>query len=1113
MKLRTRILLGGLLGVCIAGPDRGVRAQLGVNGAGPIPTTVFASGAPASPPFTLPPEPAVPAGCIKPSLAQCADGAWYRSDVCLKDAAKAGPMKAYCTWQLQRAWNTAPSQAHKGFNPGSAPTEVYPILAPGKPVDRSKSLPTSTNLPASYRSKAATRSGYTKAGTPTPAVPANPPAASFVTPSAAKGSASGAFGTYSSLSASKVVTGAAVLERDFGAAMRAGNTLTAQQQSAFGTAMLVNPSYVTPGAKVTSCEDYAWKRWGDYSKFSFAAKQMGRKGRQIYNLAMDPQSPLYINKTLNQLTYGSGPTTAIPKQIPDALKKNQPAPFWPANAFITIKPDWLSKPSAITKNNKALITPAEIAQVNALIDAQWRPAAGSGVARRPRKAVATDPSPLGLFRDLKQNLDQRYGNPTDDELRDARKRSSAYQDLYSLRSTIEAEYHCASANDPCFVCNPRPGQGLSNSIPAVFQKIRDRVSGAPVINPADVVSIYNAQDVTSLWSGHSTASRYQGLANLSLIGDAMAGLEVPANVAGAAMGGAKQKGAPTTFSQVAGGTVPKAPTGGAGGGALGAGSSQCMLDLTSKRGPLGDALTKTERQLTSLLQNELRFNQRGCLSNPGSGIANLCDWNYDDFAAVVPTLLDGNVEADHRQCTFEIARGNRANPMPTVGSNSAIFENILRNVGMQPLIFPCTQRRDFTVNAVEVSKFVDLNDGEGLYCENGLQNLVIAGQQAAVASQLEGLPWVPGERKLADSEVDELSLGDKDYLAAYYSYDTSWELKGAKKAGGTEMDTCKFEGAARQVAKAGIDFFGTRMELIKLSGSGTAKAGGGTVSMAFSYVDIDGLNTSMVSPPNLNKSNVPVGPGVPFVRPLVTPPIVLGSASYGWWFAIGPVPLHIEFGAAAEAGIEYRFGSSAGDNCSNMNGASGFEVSSRVVPYAKASAYADASVDVLVASAGVRLELDLLNLELPIGVSIRNKSDTVGGWQIENGGTIGIDMLDGRLSAYAEVGVSPLEVSYEATVLSWNGFHTEVPIFGLSKTLSQNAMRIALAGQVTPANTTCSNACSNIKCLTCGSNAGLCAGCTDARPAAVGGYYCRFPQSAINQLSAQGNSACQKYLK
>lgn len=1014
---------------------------------------LYSDGAQASPAYNLPAAPALPAGCAAPTREQCADSTWYASDACAKDPAKAQAMKDYCTWVFQKAWSDTQADAHPTLFPGSAPNSANPVMAPGTRVDHGKSVPAvKMNRPTDKR-----RYGGT--------VPkgARNPAAPLKTLDWTPSRVTQGGGSYAAAQAAAILPqlGPVAQKLQPLRVRPATDAALRQAAAALGAALDQKPPYVSPGPSVSSCEEYAHKRWGEWSDFAVAAKKLGINYRQIYKLAMDPTSKYFINKEILRQT---GSAEWIPYQ--SFLGRNYPnwlysdpnyasqfmpgwniggrngvtQPYWwvrgqingssqdadalPPNAFVVQSPMWLDDPKAITANGKALITAQEIQQVKAAVAARRVVATGT-----VKPVIAkNDRSPLGVHREMKMLFDSKYGNPLDDELADADKRTGTYQDLLAKANDIRAELVCLSAADPCFRCHPAPNP--TASLPAGLGQLHDRITGAPVINPGTA---------SALWQTGSLASRMHSLANLSQMGGVLNELY---KGAAAAAPGAKQK-APPVLGQVRGAAPAPANT--------------CEADLAAKRAPVEDAYYGVTQQLTRMLANELKYGDRGCLANPGADAGNLCDWSYAKFAALTTTMFDDKVEADFQMCQSTVAAAMAPlNPKPPGNS----FAAILKNPPNQSLVFPCTQRRDFTGSAPDVNWFIKIHDTyEGRWCEAARQNESIKQQQAAILGDLKGIKWKPGE--ISDKTADLNVLGDRDSLGAYFDYSADWSMKRfGQPVGGDEMKSCQFQGDGGANVKTGIYFFGDDLELFSLTSHGTANDAP-KVSMNARYFDIDSLSHKTLK----DFKDRPVPAGTEYKVPLVQPPISLGGIEYGFWVQIGPVPLHIVFGAAATAGLDYNFSGAGGNNCADLKKPSGFKIRSEVEPWVKADAYADASVDVLIASAGVRLDLTLLRLGIPIGINVKSVGSN---YEFKNGGRISIDMLAGRLSAYAKVGIGPLSASFDVTIFGWDGFHTDIPLFGMDKTLSDGVVRVAMAKSVDPGSVKCSCApgfcCSNLTC-------------------------------------------------
>ena len=1010
------------------------------------------------PKYNLPPQPALPAGCAAPTKDQCGDSNWYKADACASDAAKAKAMQDYCVWVLQKAWVDTQSTQHQTLFPTSPPSTPNPVLTPGRLDQYGKSVN------AVKMTRPGDKRRYPTGGRGT-TTPANGPATLSWTPTTMRAGG----GSYAGLHTQSVVPQLAAVHRRLEPFRQTGATDVALRGNlpALLTQLQQKPSFViTPGPGVSSCEEYAYKRWGEWSDFSNAAKKLGTNYRQVFKQATDPSSPFFINKKILTQT---GTTTRIPVQIyqqrqhpywfgtyqptgTDSIGQNVSDSYvydwvsddekWlPANPFVTHKPYWLIDPKATTQNNKALLTDAQRAQINQLIDAQWLPQYGS-----PRRVQAKNPTtPLAVHVEMKRLFDTKYSDPLDDEMADADKRTGAYQDLLGKADSLRISLACAQASDPCFRCSSPPS-APSAGLPGSIQKLKDKLTGAPVINPGDIAGI--------LQSG-SPAARASALRAMSKIGNGYA--DIYGGSRGQTLGGVKQK--PNVLADVDKRQPPinSDPV------------AQCKAKLEAQRPAIEDAYYAVTQQLTKLLVNELQFGDRGCLANPGSDIGNLCDWSYAKFAAFATTLFDDEVESDFQQCRSEINTASAAlNPKPT----GNLFTQILKDPRNQALAFPCTQRRDFTGNAPDANWFFRLSGNYiGRYCEAARVDISIADQQNAIVDQLSGIRFKEGE--LYDTTADDNTLGDKDSLGAYFNYDANWSMK---KTGVYKdqdpMKACRYDSAGGTNIKTGIYFFGDDIELFNLNSQGQSapKPGGPntpTVTMNARYLDIDTFKTKEIA--SVQDKSVPAGQD--YSVPLVDPPYNLGGIEYGFWIQVGPVPLHIKFGATATAGIDYHFAAQTGDNCNVpwQNAAptkpSGFKIVSEVDPWVRADAYADASVDIVIAAAGVRLDLELLKLGLPIGVNV--KSDNMN-FDFKNGMSVTIDMLSGKLSAYAEVGVGPLSAEYDVTIFSWDGFHTDIPLWGLNKQLGENVVRVALASYIDPGQVKCAcdaqKCCSNLSC-------------------------------------------------
>ena len=831
-------------------------------------------------------------------------------------------------------------------------------------------------------------------------------------------------------------------------------------------AVLANPPFVSSGAAVNSCEEYAYKRWGDWSKFDFAAERLEANYRAVYQLAMDPASMAFINKPLRQ----SGTAVATPKQIASFTAARQ----IPMNAFYANEPSWIDRMTNITATQRQQI---------------WN--AYARATRDNRLIVpASDGTPLGAHKTAKNALDTRWGNPLDDELEDIAKRKGMYLDLLGQRTELLYILRCADPRDPCFVCTTPP-QAPKATLPGGINKILERITGAPVINPWEAT--------VQLHTG-TPASHFESLLGLSSAADSIIQLQNAvgfgrSRVAPSAVpGGLKQKAAP----------LAQLTTSGPRPGVVQLTGNPCLDELLAKRPAAEAAIDPVEKDLTRLLANELSHGDRGCLKDPGANQTNICDWSYADFAGFTKSLFSRDVESDYAECSTKIANIARAESPVLVGSN--LFSAVAARPQNQRSIFPCVKRADFSGNAHNLKKLLELQDHTtfGRQCEAKRQTRAVQDLQAAYAPYFSDLRWEPLTGKVSDYRNDSATMGKKSSLGAYFGYEGGWEIQRKAYPPGPHdpLKGCGFNGKARSLVRAGLYFFGSDLELFRSDGTVTAESSPGRVKYNGYWRDILANKTQTIG--NADKAltgNQPYAAAAPFVS--------LGGEEFSFYTTIGPFNVRVTIGFGAHAGVLFTGNARSGNNCADLSKPSNFLLKTQTVPWASASAFADAGLDYGVASAGVRLDLTLLSLVVPMGVDIAN---TTTSWDFKNGGQVNIGMLSGKLTGYVEAGLGPASVSVSAVIFEWDGYRSRLPAWGLDRSAPNEAMRVMLAEKVPAsiASCKCDNAakvcCSNFDLsttTTCPSGA-----CPPAEARNIEGkpYLCRFTQADASRIACAGPS-------
>ncbi|MCA9611866.1 MAG: hypothetical protein KC586_03805 [Myxococcales bacterium] len=188
--------------------------------------------------------------------------------------------------------------------------------------------------------------------------------------------------------------------------------------------------------------------------------------------------------------------------------------------------------------------------------------------------------------------------------------------------------------------------------------------------------------------------------------------------------------------------------------------------------------------------------------------------------------------------------------------------------------------------------------------------------------------------------------------------------------------------------------------------------------------------------------------GQPIFDPVSVPDQGLGGAQYEWSavvegshgidqtlatarFVIVFVPVSISAGIAAEigfrAGLEVEAqGFGVPNECPRLR------VGGELTPFAGASGFVEAGIDIGIAAAGIRGELTILEAELPFrpGFAITSDAAIEGDYEnlaasltveVEVDAKLRLRTLDGTISAFAEAGICPFCVRAEVDIIDWRG--------------------------------------------------------------------------------------------
>jgi len=991
-----------MLGVAVAG-TAGAAAPLGHDQLAPVKPGPQCNGWTQA----LPPLPAACGGAA-PTVAQCSDPNWLKTP-CGSDVKAV--QQGYC----QKAY------VDDFCKDKSTEELVYPVANPKssalKPINNGA---TSLFIPPG-QTMGGRQIPYTPSNHPNPKPPPNlgagPPPVSQGGGAMPVRVINNGMGTFTSTNmgqwvAKYTATRQNVSDLHFGLMRNvAPGTLAKSSEALFATLgpdIWVGDGTDTPANRqVNSCGEFVYQRWYDYTHYKNMAKALGRDYRGIYALAMDPKSPVNLEKqVLKQFAIGT-----LPETWPTKYSYHDPTTDVPRNIFFT-QPSFNQKVDGAKKQ-------AILARI-----AKWNdykvPNHDSYITLQSPKALPR----FEVHRRLRNQIEQRY-HLSDDGFDERAARQSRYRELLISRDGMMHDLMCAMAPKAC--CEPAP-----IATPGKLNALLDKIRGAAVINPDPTQFGQNGVDVGDV----SPYSSFNSAAQLRL-GTAAFGAKGIKSLDAAGIAGGKQKGTPfgnkppLTFSR-----GPSAITTSTG--------QTCEQAWSAKLPSLQAAMNAIVDQLTDLVVKEFDIPD-GCLEDPGNDLGNSCDWSYEKFAHLTMSYFDDEVEEDFQRCN-DLTRG--------------AFVNVRDQNRQEPFIYPCEVRHDFGADQLDVQYFLDATQEREIRraCDVTRAQQAVDAYLKQYANIVKRIP-IRGDH-IGESSGDTWTLGDTGSFGAYMKYALGWEVSGGNGNPKTSDGAwCRLVGNGNMSAAAGFYFFGSDAKVLDAASNSQTTEDAVYYGAHFRLMDLETLKVSDLFPPVPDHTKIP---NPPIVIP-VGEPHILGDIRYDFWVQIGPIPLHVFFGANASVGLSVNELGHVNNPtaCATAGGKPiedvklDFAAGTNFEPWVRADAYADASIDVVVASAGIRLDLLLLKIGLPTGAW--SQADDGKALVVRSGSILTVDALEGRVSAYVRLGIYPLAYTIEVTLFGWDGLHAETPLFGRDDSWPVKLATWAAQSKIDPKSVKCSN--------------------------------------------------------
>ena len=762
----------------------------------------------------------------------------------------------------------------------------------------------------------------------------------------------------------------------------------------------VNYHGTTPNSAVSSCDDYAYKKTFDQAWFRDAALALGTDYRAVWSIATRADSPVRINRVL--WSYSGPPIT--PAVSEDALAGGA------GNVFL------------------------------AYLDTQSSPASPA--------------SPTAHGWALAGQLEQAHRAITDAEFDDIERREQRFSDM--LTQLFNTKFRLATMlckktggsisqdeNTDELTCVPGSGNnggggGTSKDPPDgkkhPKQKAPDpafnaRKAGRPLLGAAlrghPTLNVAGPQSTAAARAAHAPIVT----AAIKAVDRFTTRFGAPPSTAFRAT-----TGTPT----ISGGGANVVGSGGRNGMDTSACEKPGLTPIDLQICYIRAEVHAIQADINDAVQLEKNLGAAGCVYP--DAVSNHCNWSYKKFAEHLAAELDWSyVAKDCKARIDDFGALNDPTKQKALANNRTLFAtDIVKNYAQSWTSVDAWLRA--------------LNDAPAKWLEYEKARLVYMKAVAATVRQAAGMPRVSGG--YGTTSGDGFDVGHPDTFGGGAHYGFSWNVKpvqlgkpfysadtscGGGTPCGVEQRICRFNGAINATADARASLFGFDITLLDAKvtayAEDNAKHGGNGAHLDAHFTL---LGNELFTQEVTNGINQPSAPTYNIARPVADtsasypdPPLEMG-------FMVGPIPVTLEAGMSLGAGIDLASRGVVDDTCAAAAGTQPhFSLSAALNPHVQADAFGQAGVDLAVVEAGVRINLNLVQVGLPVGFGMTVDGPTT---TLDAKADLTLAALSGNVAIFAEVHYVVETDDYELPIFSWNGISSSRSLLDDKTTFPTDAL-------------------------------------------------------------------------
>ena len=300
-----------------------------------------------------------------------------------------------------------------------------------------------------------------------------------------------------------------------------------------------------------------------------------------------------------------------------------------------------------------------------------------------------------------------------------------------------------------------------------------------------------------------------------------------------------------------------------------------------------------------------------------------------------------------------------------------------------------------------------------------------------------------GKPTTAKMSSDSGALGN-DLFGVTYDYSAGWGFTGFEQA------LCNSNLHGKASFKAVGKVLGMDTELIDALAEVTTAPKGDANSDYVAFIarrKLEVLEADIVVGPDVDQVELTVQPAINLALEYSVQTDDSTPPAFHTIVVVLGVPVTVKGGVAGSVGVEARLTGGLSRHCSTNANSIGFQMTGTMKPFAGIDAWSTASVDAGILEVGIKGRLTVIELNLPLQVSVAAEVNPANNWALElrarSSLKLGLETLSGQISIFARL----FWKNFNRDLVKWTGPNVETALWdwNYDPAVSLDALRLAVS--------------------------------------------------------------------